>query len=162
MTAGRVGVEIWFGQVGRRVRVWIGVEFSVRIWVITPVLEMRWRRWSSNPYDAEFFIWGKCRLLPQCRLGICSRLSINRSVDVVYWIFLGWIFDQTNDFRYVFYTVFGMSVLAALMLTVSSCVKVDKELSLVQKSKLPQEEVDINSSLYECGIEFITEYETAV
>ena len=53
-------------------------------------------------------------------------------------------------------------MLAALMLTVSSCVKVDKELSLVQKSKLPQEEVDINSSLYECGIEFITEYETAV
>ena len=56
-----------------------------------------------------------------------------------------------------------MSVLAALMLTVSSCVEVDKELSLVQKSKrLPPEEIDINSSLYECGIEFTTEYETAV
>ena len=56
-----------------------------------------------------------------------------------------------------------MSVLASLMLTVSSCLKVDKELSLVQKSKLPQEEVDINNSLSECvGIKFITEYQTAV
>ena len=76
--------------------------------------------------------------------------------------FLGWIFDQTNDFSYVFYTTFGMSTLAAFTLTISSHLKVDKEFSLIQKSKLSQEEVDINKSLSECGIELLTKYETSV
>ena len=83
---------------------------------------------------------------------------------------LGWIFDQTNDFRYVFYTAFGMSLLAALMLTISSHVRVDKELSLVEKSKRGKEEVsceliaDRNNFISESGIESITKlvYETTV
>jgi hypothetical protein len=53
-------------------------------------------------------------------------------------------------------------MLAAVTLIISSHLKVDKEFSLIQKSKLSQEEVDINRSLSECGIELVTKYETAV
>ncbi|CAB3995633.1 monocarboxylate transporter 6 [Paramuricea clavata] len=99
-------------------------------------------------------------------LNLVGALSVLFGVPVS-----GWIFDHTNDFRYVFYTAFGMSLLAALMLTISSHVRVDKELSLVEKSKRHgKEEVpceliaDRNNLISESDIESITKlvYETTV
>ena len=82
---------------------------------------------------------------------------------------LGWIFDQTGDFRYVFYAVFVTSSLAAFLLTISSCVKVEKELSLVQKS-MEKKEVETfklaedETRLYESGVDPANKmlYETTV
>ena len=53
----------------------------------------------------------------------------------MFFISVGWIFDETNDFRYVFYTVSGLSLLAAFILNISSRIRVEKEYSLIQKSK---------------------------
>ena len=48
---------------------------------------------------------------------------------------LGWVFDKTGDFRYVFYTILATSSLAAFLLVVSSRVTVEESLSLKEKAK---------------------------
>ena len=48
---------------------------------------------------------------------------------------LGWVFDKTGDFRYVFYTILATSSLAAFLLAVSSRVTVEESLSLKEKAK---------------------------
>ncbi len=64
-----------------------------------------------------------------------------------------------------------MSILAAFMLVISSRVRVDKEVSLVEKSKRAKEEVascelvvDVKNSISECGkdSEINLIYETTV
>lgn len=94
-------------------------------------------------------------------------------IDCKYIFFSGRIFDVTNDFRYVFYIAFGVSLLAALTLNISSRVRVENELSLVLKGKITKEEnvscelvadrsLDKNHSVSVSGVETKLAYETAV
>ena len=93
------------------------------------------------------------------------KIEFSRIFYCKFLISPGWIFDETNDFRYVFYTGSGLSLLAAVILNISSRVRVEKELSLVQKSKGGKEH-DVSSELTESqsGMESDTKlvYETAV
>ncbi|XP_028397681.1 monocarboxylate transporter 4-like [Dendronephthya gigantea] len=83
---------------------------------------------------------------------------------------VGRIFDVTNDFRYVFYLAFGVSLLAAITLNISSRVRVESEQSLVQKGKLAKENMpcetdrslDKSHSILESGVKTKLVYETAV
>ena len=47
--------------------------------------------------------------------------------------FIGWLFDITGDFRYVLHILFVVPVIAAVLIAISSRVKVEKHLSLAEK-----------------------------
>ena len=56
--------------------------------------------------------------------------------------FLGWLFDITGDFRYVFYVMFVISMIAAVLSAMSSYVSVEKHLSLMEKSNLRKTHIE--------------------
>ena len=54
----------------------------------------------------------------------------------------GWLFDVSGDFRYVLYVIFVISMIAAFLIGISSRVKVEKHLSLKEKSNARKTDVE--------------------